>query len=66
MRQAHKYRELAGARGVQVVQLETELSSLKTTVKNLRRLYANSVIQMRPYRRHAWGLVCVDVFELCT
>lgn len=36
IRQASKYRELAGARGVQVAQLETEVSSLKATVKNLR------------------------------
>lgn len=35
-RQASKYRELAGTRGVQVAQLETEVSSLKATVKNLR------------------------------
>ncbi|CAM9509981.1 unnamed protein product, partial [Hapterophycus canaliculatus] len=35
--QAHKYRELAGARGVQVAQLKTELSSLKATIKNLRQ-----------------------------
>lgn len=36
--QATKYRELAGARGVQVAQLETEVSSLKATNRNLRRM----------------------------
>ncbi|CAB1111317.1 unnamed protein product [Ectocarpus sp. CCAP 1310/34] len=34
--QAHKYRELAGARGVQAAQLKAEISSLKATIKTLR------------------------------
>ncbi|CAN0031183.1 unnamed protein product, partial [Ectocarpus sp. 12 AP-2014] len=34
--QAHKYRELAGARGVQAAQMKTEISSLKATIKTLR------------------------------
>ncbi|CBN74184.1 hypothetical protein Esi_0013_0105 [Ectocarpus siliculosus] len=34
--QVHKYRELAGARGVQAAQMKTEISSLKATIKTLR------------------------------
>eukprot|EP00903_Cladosiphon_okamuranus_P008227 g7920.t1 len=36
--QAIKYKDLAGARGVQLAQLETEVSSLKASNKNLRRM----------------------------